>query len=50
MSGSRGMTGELRHHGQDLIQPTNSSAMPGPAFLKWNWTYVFKKKARGLLI
>lgn len=49
MSGSRGMTGELRHHGQDLIQPTSSAALPRPTFLKWNWTYVFKKKARGLL-
>lgn len=49
MSGSRGMTGELRRHGQDLIQPTSSAALPGPTFLKWNWTYVFKKKARGLL-
>jgi hypothetical protein len=44
------MTGELRHHGQDLLRPSTFDALPGPAFLKWNWTYVFKKKARALLL
>ncbi|WP_374640397.1 phosphorothioated DNA-binding restriction endonuclease [Hydrogenophaga sp.] len=46
MSGSRGLTGELRHHGQDFIRPISMEATPGPAFLKWNWSFVFKKKAR----
>lgn len=48
MSGSRGMTGELRHHGQDLLRPLVSEASPGPAFLRWNWAHVFKKNARRL--
>lgn len=50
IAGERGMKGELRHHGQDLLRPTTTDAAPGPAFMKWNWTYVFKKKARDLLI
>lgn len=48
MSGSRGMTGELRHHGQDLLRSTVSEASPGAVFLRWNWSHVFKKNARRL--
>lgn len=48
MSGSRGMTGELRHHGQDFFHPTDSYAMPARQFLDWNWINVFKREARKL--
>lgn len=49
MSGGRGMTGELRHHGQDLLRPVSVDAAPGPGFLQWNWKNVFKREARHLL-
>lgn len=48
LAGSRGMTGELRHHGQDLLPPVNPASRPGLQFIDWNWTYVFKQKARPL--
>jgi putative restriction endonuclease len=46
ISGSRGMTGELRFHGQDLLAPQASDVRPSPEFLHWNWTNVFKQKPR----
>lgn len=46
MSGGRGMTGELRHHGQDLLRPVSIDAAPGARFLQWNWRNVFKREAR----
>lgn len=49
MSGSRGMTGELRHHGQDLLRPVSVDASPGAGFLQWNWQNVFKREARVLM-
>ena len=48
LPGSRGMTGELRHHGQDLLMPVRQDAMPSRAFLDWNWTNVFKREARSM--
>ena len=46
LSGSRGMTGELRHHGQDLLMPVREDVRPGREFLEWNWRNVFKREAR----
>jgi putative restriction endonuclease len=46
ISGSRGMTGELRFHGQDLLAPQASDVRPSPEFLHWNWANVFKQKPR----
>lgn len=48
MSGERGMTGELKHHGQDLLRPVGDQVLPGPSYLKWNWINVFKREARML--
>lgn len=48
MSGSRGITGELKYHGQDLLRPIGDQALPGPSYLKWNWVNVFKREARML--
>lgn len=48
MSGSRGMTGELKHHGQGLLGPIGDQVLPGPNYLKWNWVNVFKREARTL--
>jgi putative restriction endonuclease len=46
LSGSRGRTGELRHHGQELLMPVRQEAKPGREFLEWNWKNVFKREAR----
>lgn len=46
VSGSRGLTGELRFHGKTALEPTSSEALPGAQFLEWNWSNVFKKEAR----
>jgi len=48
MSGSRGMTGELKHHGQDLLRPVGEKSLPDSNFVKWNWVNVFKREARML--
>lgn len=48
MSGNRGMTGELKHHGQDLLRPVGDQVLPSPSYLKWNWINVFKREARML--
>jgi putative restriction endonuclease len=49
ISGMRGMTGELRHHGQNLLLPVSEDAKPAPQYLKWNWHNVFKREARRLI-
>jgi len=49
ISGGRGMTGELRHHGQHLLQPLRDQAIPGTNFLAWHWGNVFKREARQLV-
>lgn len=46
LAGSRGLSGELQHHGKDLLRPVFAEALPSPVFLHWNWTNVFKKDAR----
>lgn len=46
LSNSRGLTGELRFHGQDLLMPATEDAKPAPQFLDWNWRNVFKREAR----
>jgi putative restriction endonuclease len=48
LSGSRGLTGELRHHGQDVLLPVSNQDRPSPESLKWNWTNIFKREARAL--
>lgn len=48
LSGSRGMSGELRFHGQDLLKPVQEADLPANQFLVWNWRNVFKKEARKL--
>lgn len=48
LSGSRGMTGELRHHGQDLLMPVREDVRPAREFLDWNWKNVFKREARSI--
>lgn len=48
LSGSRGMSGELRFHGQDLLKPVQEEDRPAKEFLAWNWRNVFKKEARKL--
>lgn len=48
LPGSRGLTGELRHHGQDVLLPDYQQNRPSAEFLKWNWTNVFKREARAL--
>lgn len=48
LAGTRGMTGELRHHGQDLLLPADPGYLPAPEFLDWNWCNVFKREARRL--
>lgn len=46
MSGTRGMTGELRHHGQEMLLPISQEVRPGASFIAWNHKYVFKAPAR----
>jgi putative restriction endonuclease len=48
LPGSRGLTGELRHHGQDVLLPVSQEDRPSPEFLTWNWTNVFKREARAM--
>jgi putative restriction endonuclease len=48
LSGSRGLSGELRHHGQELLMPVRQDARPGREFLEWNWKNVFKREGRRL--
>jgi putative restriction endonuclease len=46
IAGERGMRGELRHHGQQLLAPQQSDMRPAPQFLIWNQKNVFKSPAR----
>ena len=48
LSGTRGLTGELQHHGKDLLRPVQEDALPAPEYLDWNWKNVFKREARRL--
>ncbi len=48
LAGTRGLSGELQHHGKDLLRPVESDALPAPQFLRWNWVNVFKREARRL--
>lgn len=48
LAGSRGMTGELRHHGQVLLAPVNPASRPGTEYIGWNRRFVFKHEARPL--
>lgn len=48
LSGARGLSGELQHHGKDLLRPVMDQALPASEFLHWNWTNVFKRNPRGL--
>ena len=47
ISGSRGLDGELRHHGQPLLRPQSPEQLPGAEFIGWNHRNVFKSPARG---
>ncbi|MDZ7813949.1 MAG: HNH endonuclease [Ideonella sp.] len=49
LAGTRGLSGELQHHGKDLLRPLEADALPAPGFLHWNWTNVFKREARRLV-
>ena len=48
LSGTRGLSGELQHHGKDLLRPIENHTLPAPEFLQWNWRNVFKHKPRQL--
>lgn len=48
LAGTRGLSGELQHHGKDLLRPVEPDALPAPQFLRWNWVNVFKREARRL--
>lgn len=46
ISGSRGMSGELQHHGRAIHVPQHSELLPAHEFLRWNAEGPFKKPAR----
>ena len=46
IAGSKGLGGELRHHGQPLLRPQSPDLLPGPEFIAWNRDNVFKTPAR----
>jgi putative restriction endonuclease len=46
ISGTRGLSGVLAHHGQPLLPPQEASLAPAVQFLEWNRTNVFKNPAR----
>lgn len=46
IAGSKGSSGELKHHGQPLLRPQSPDLLPGPAFIAWNRDNVFKTPAR----
>lgn len=46
IAGNRSGDGELRHHGQRLIEPQQTDMRPAPAFLSWNLKNVFKTPER----
>jgi len=47
IAGDRGRQGEIRHHGQRLLDPQHSGLRPAPEFLAWNVKNVFKGPGRG---
>lgn len=46
IAGSKGLSGELKHHGQPLLRPQSPDLLPGPGFIAWNRSNVFKEPAR----
>ncbi len=46
IAGTRGLNGELKHHGQPLLRPQSPELLPGAAFIGWNRQNVFKTPAR----
>jgi putative restriction endonuclease len=46
ISGTRGHTGELQHHGNPILPPQHTDLRPAPVFLDWNAKNVFKAPAR----
>lgn len=46
ISGERGMQGELRHHGAQLLPPQSQESLPGPGYVAWNHQNVFKGPKR----
>lgn len=48
ISGDRGMTGVLAHHGFPLLPPQDQAMLPGRHFLEWNRINVFKSPQRAL--
>jgi putative restriction endonuclease len=46
IAGSKGLSGELKHHGQPLLRPQSPDLLPGPEFIEWNRDNVFKTPAR----
>lgn len=46
IAGSRGLQGELRHHGQVLLAPQQAPMRPGSEYLAWNVRNVFKAPGR----
>jgi putative restriction endonuclease len=46
IAGSKGLGGELKHHGQPLLRPQSPELLPGPEFIAWNRHNVFKTPAR----
>lgn len=47
ISGSRGLTGVLQHHGQTIHLPLDALLRPEPQYLAWNLKSVFKRPSRG---
>jgi len=49
ISGGRGMTGELQHHGRQILIPQRPELLPGREFLHWNVHQgPFRRRARPL--
>ncbi|HRI17042.1 MAG TPA: HNH endonuclease [Burkholderiaceae bacterium] len=46
VSGDRGPTGEIRHHGKPILPPQHKHLLPAPHFLAWNARNVFKQPPR----
>jgi putative restriction endonuclease len=46
ISGTRGHTWELQHHGNPILPPQHTDLRPAPVFLDWNVKNVFKAPAR----
>jgi putative restriction endonuclease len=48
ISGDRGITGVLAHHGRPLLPPQDPAQLPAAQFLEWNRLNVFKRPERVL--